>query len=287
MSAEKKKINKLAIIAGGGNMPARLISSCEKSNIEVFIIAFEGHTNPEIVKGHNHLWINFSKAAQILKCLKTHAIRDVVFIGAIARPALSEIRPNFETLALLLKIGFKSMGDDGLLKSIKKIFEDEGFVIHGVHEFASELLACKGVLGSIAPPKNHYEDIKRGIEVARAVGLIDVGQSVIVQDGIVLGVEAIEGTDELIKRCGSLSKTKKKGVMVKLCKPQQDMNLDMPTIGLDTIKNISKAGFKGIIIEAGRSLIIDEEEVMEFADKNGIYIFGAEIDADGTILNLR
>ena len=284
LSEDQNDIKILGIIAGGGDLPSRLIQACAKKDIEPFVVGITGQTDPELLSGHRSMMGSFSKAGQILKTLKAHDIRDIVMIGSMKRPSFSSLCPDLYTASLMARIGFKALGDDGLLQAIRKIFESEGITIHGVQAFVDELLAVKGNMGDVEPDAKAWADVEHGVKVAKALGALDVGQSVIVQDGFVLGVEAAEGTDVLIDRCSALRKSDKGGVLVKLCKPQQDKRLDMPTIGLQTIQQVHEAGFKGIAVQAGATLVVDLEQMVDYANKHKLFICGLDIGEDGSIV---
>lgn len=278
------QIKTLGIIAGGGSLPGLLIQACLKKDIEPFVIGFEGQTDPDLLEGHRSMMGSFAKAGQILKTLKAHNINDIVMIGGMRRPSFKSLCPDLYTASLMARIGFRAMGDDGLLKAIRDIFENEGVSIHGIHEFVDELLATPGAWGNIAPTQDDWSDIERGVKVARSLGVLDVGQSVVVQDGFVLGVEAVEGTDSLVKRSGDLKKSSKGGVLVKVCKEQQDKRLDMPTIGLDTLISVHEAGFKGIAVSAGATLVCDIDELIAYANEHKLYVCGLEFDEGGCLV---
>ncbi|MCB9964550.1 MAG: UDP-2,3-diacylglucosamine diphosphatase LpxI [Rhodospirillales bacterium] len=269
----------LGIIAGGGILPDRLLAACDKRGIQTFVIGFEGHTDRDIMAGRQHLWTRVGAVGQIIQTLKAHHIRDLIMIGSVSRPSLSELKPDWKTAAFLMKIGMRSLtlGDDGLLSAIRQELENEGFVLHSVQEFAEDLLAPAGAIGKYAPMKADKEDIDRGLEVAKALGALDVGQAVVIQEGLVLGVEAIEGTDALINRCGELKRGGRGPILVKLCKPQQDMSLDLPTIGPTTLDHAAFRGFRGIIFAAHKTLLIDPQRVAEHADSAKMFVYGIEI----------
>ena len=192
-AAEKERldsITKLGILAGSGDIPRALIKSCKDQNIEPFVVAFEGHTDEVTVQDVAHIWMRLGAAGHILKTLKTHDVKDLVLIGRIARPSFGEIRPDVKGAKILAKLGRNALGDDGLLQSLRKIFESEGFAIHGVQEFADGLLGREGVLGKYKPKKQDFEDIKRGYEVLDRISEMDIAQAVIVQQGQVIGIEA-------------------------------------------------------------------------------------------------
>ena len=162
------------------------------------------------------------------------------------------------------------------MRAVVKEIEGEGMRVVGIHDVMPELLVKTGNLTKHKPDKQALADIERGVEVALALGKLDVGQSVIVQQGLVLGAEGIEGTDELIKRCGTYQRKGVGGVLVKLRKPQQDMRIDLPTIGTKTIENLHNAGMRGVAVHAGNALIVDEVAVIKTADEFGMFIVGIE-----------
>jgi DUF1009 family protein len=280
MSASEEKriaapaIKKLGILAGGGELPFVLLEACKAQGIEPFIVAFKGQANETLTDGHQHLWTRLGALNTIFKTLKSHDIFDLVLIGSIRRPSMAEIRPDLKATKFLAKAGVKALGDDGMLKALRDLFMEEGFTLHGMHQFAQQLLSPEGPVGRYKPSKDDWEDIERGIEVLNGMSDLDVGQAVIVQEGLVLGVEAVEGTDGLIERCKPLKRKGRGGVLVKLCKVGQDRNLDLPTIGPKTIEMAAACGLNGIIIHAGQSLLLDKEQVAKIADQHKIFVYG-------------
>jgi DUF1009 family protein len=221
--------------------------------------------------------LRLGATAQAIKALKQRAIQDIVMIGAIRRPSLRELRPDFKTLQFFTMNSTKFLGDDGLLRALKSFLNKEGLVVRGIHEFMPELLAKEGVLGSVSPSTQDHEDIARGVEVLKALGPLDVGQSVIVQQGFVLGIEGAEGTDELIKRCAALKRKGAGAILVKLAKPVQDMDMDMPAIGFKTIENMIQGGFKGCAIQADATILSEPEKTIAIADRHKLFIMGIRI----------
>ena len=175
---------------------------------------------------------------------------------------------------MLIKVGFRLLGDDNLLKILVAEANKQGFEVVGVDTIVPELLATEGVYGRIEPDKQDKLDIERGVEVAKKLGQVDVGQAVIVQHGLVLSVEGIEGTAELIKRTAKLKRKGEGGVLVKVAKPQQDRRVDLPTIGPATVQAVHDAGFKGIAIESGAALLAESDKMMVLADKLGVFVMG-------------
>lgn len=269
---EQLGIERLGVIAGAGSLPLRLLAACDHAGIEVFVVGFEGQTDKAVFEGRQYMNSRIGAAGTIINTLKTHEIRDLVMIGAIRRPTLMDLKPDLRTARFFAKASLRALGDDGLLKAMRAELEREGFRVHGVQKFAEDLLAGEGVIGRYKPARHDWPDIRRGIEVLRALGNVDVGQSIIVQEGVVLGIEAAEGTDELINRCAVYRKKGNSGVLVKLAKPGQDESLDLPTIGPETVRLCAQAGLVGIVVEAGRSLIVEPQEVADLANECKLYV---------------
>lgn len=273
MSELKQK--KLGIIAGGGVLPQILIEHCIRQGRDYFVLAIENNADKAIFAPDiPHKWIRIGQAGTGFKLMSEQKVEEVVLIGTIHRPSLADLMPDLRTTAFFAKIGLKSLGDDGILRALVKEIETEHFRVVGIHEVLPELLVREGVLTKHKPDKQALADIKRGVEVGLTLGRLDVGQSVVVQQGLVLGVEGIEGTDELIKRCGGYQRKGSGGILVKLRKPQQDMRIDLPTIGTRTIENLHNAGMRGVAIHAGNALIVNEPEVIKLADKYEMFITG-------------
>ena len=268
---------KLGILAGSGELPVRLRDHCLAHGRQVFIVAFEGHTDPGVIDGVEHIWVHLGKAYSAIKILKEEGVSELVMAGGVKRPTLKDLRPDFQTLKFMTKVGSAGLGDDGLLSAIIKHLEKEGFRIVGAEEVLGDILSTSGTYGRVEPDAQAQADIERGIGVARALGAQDVGQSVIVQQGFILGVEAVEGTDALIRRCAELRHSGVGGVLVKVKKPQQERRADLPTIGPETVRNAAESGLRGIAVEAGGALIVDREAMRAAADDAGIFIVGIEV----------
>ena len=275
-ASEKINIKKLGILAGAGLLPEQLIQSCKSNDIEVFVVGFNGQTPEKLKEGNKHLWTGLGSIGLIFKTLRKENIKDIVFAGSIKRPSLFEIKPDFKGLEILTKIGLKSLGDNELLSNLKNELEAEGFNVHGVHKFTKDMIAKAGTLSSIQPNPTDLPVIKKGIEIAHELGRLDIGQAVVLQQDLILGLEAIEGTDELIKRCSKLKKSGRGPILVKMCKPQQDKDLDLPTIGPDTIKNAIDSGFCGIVIQANASIVINAQDVAQLADIGGLFVLAID-----------
>ncbi len=268
---------KLGIVAGGGPLPARLISACSHSGRPVFVVAFSGQTDPMLTgDGLPHVWTRLGAAGSYLGRLHAEGVKDLCLIGNFRRPSLSELMPDFKAAAFLARVGLHALGDDGLLQALRDALELEGFRIVGAQEVVEDLLARPGLLTRAAPDEHAWCDIRRALEVARAIGGLDVGQGAVVQQGVVLAVEAAEGTDAMLDRCAGLRRAGPGGVLVKARKPQQDDRLDLPTIGVTTVERAAGAGLRGIAVEAGGALMADRAAMIAAADRLGLFVIGLD-----------
>ncbi|MBK1836156.1 UDP-2,3-diacylglucosamine diphosphatase LpxI [Azospirillum sp. YIM B02556] len=268
---------KLAILAGGGTLPARIASAVCGQGREVFIVAFDGHTDPETVAGLPHIWSRFGAAGTILRRLHDEGVGEVVLAGPVKRPSFTELMPDWRTARFLARVGTRALGDDGLLRAVVREVEEDGFRVVGLHDLLKDLLTVAGPVGRFAPDAEAERDIARAVAVARTMGTLDVGQGAVVQQGIVLAVEAIEGTDAMLERCAGLARPGPGGVLVKVKKPKQDRRIDLPAMGVTTVERAAAAGLRGIAVEAGGSLLIDRPGVAEAADRLGLFVVGIEI----------
>lgn len=269
------KQRKLGIIAGGGSIPRMLIDHCRQTGREYFVLAMEGNAEKSAIDDTvPHQWIRIGQAGTGFKRFAEEKVQDVVMIGTIKRPGFFDLVPDLRTTAFFAKVGSKALGDDGILRALVQEIESEGMVVRGIHEVMADLLVKPGIIGKYQPDKSAQTDIRRGIEVALSLGRLDVGQSVIVQQGLVLGVEGIEGTDELIRRCAGYRRKGEGGLLVKLRKPEQDMRIDLPTIGPLSVRLAHESGLRGIVVHAGNGLIVDEAEVVKLANKYKIFVMG-------------
>jgi DUF1009 family protein len=267
----------LGILAGGGELPAQLIEACRLDGRSVFVLAFEGHTDPATVDGVAHAWIRLGAAASVFEILKQAGVSELVLAGAITRPSIAELKPDLRTARLLAQLGMVGLGDDGLLSAVVRRFEEEEFGVIGADEVLKHLLAEARIYGRLEPDAQARADIERGIAVARLLGAADVGQSVVVQQGIVLAVEAAEGTDALLRRAAELRRDGPGGVLVKIKKPAQERRVDLPTIGKRTVAVAAAAGLRGIAVEAGGALVIDGDALSAAADDRGLFVVGIQI----------
>ena len=260
---------KLGIIAGSGILPQKLVTYCDSKGIDSFVVGFENHVDPVTISGRNHTIMRLGSAGTIIPLLQERGYKDLVLIGAVKRPKLTDMRPDFRTVKFFAKLGMRAMGDDGFLKAIRSELEDEGFTIHGIQDIVPNLFIEKGVLGSIEPDDDQWEDIRVGLTGSRKIGEADIGQCVVALNGDIIGTEDDHGTNALIKRAAA-----KGAILVKSSKPQQDRKLDMPTIGSDTVKLCASLGYAGIAAEAGGVLVADREEMIAEANRSGLFVVG-------------
>jgi DUF1009 family protein len=265
---------KLGIIAGGGAVPGQLIHAARAQGRDCFVLAIKNSADPASLDGVDHVWLRLGQAGRAFELLHEKQVDEVVMAGPVRRPTLAEMRPDWRTARFFARLGLKALGDDGLLSAVIGEFESEGFKVVGAHEVLGDLLAPAGVWGTMRPDAQAESDIRRGIAVAQGLGALDVGQSVAVQQGIVLGVEAVEGTDALLGRIGGLRRAGPGGVLVKLCKPGQDKRVDLPTIGIETVRKAEAAGLRGIAVEAGAAIVVDLDGVVREADRAGMFVTG-------------
>jgi UDP-2,3-diacylglucosamine hydrolase len=268
--------DRLGILAGAGELPLRVAEAARARSRDVFVLAFEGIAEPAMVEGWPHAWVRLGAVGEAMRMLREAGVAELVMAGAVPRPSLAALRPDWRGARFAARVGLRAMGDDALLRAVIRELEDEGFRVIGVEDFLGDALAGEGVLSRLAPDAEAEADIAHGVSVARALGALDIGQAVVVQQGIVLGVEAIEGTDALIARAGALRRPGGGGVLVKLAKPGQERRADLPAIGPRTIEAAAAAGLIGIAVEAGATILVDAKGVAEAADAAGLFLIGVK-----------
>jgi UDP-2,3-diacylglucosamine hydrolase len=265
---------KLAILAGRGPLPAQVAAAALAQGTELFVLAFEGETDPELVRDLPHRWLPLGAVGRAIDALHAAKVEDVVLIGPVRRPALTSLGLDRRGLQLLARLGLRRRGDDQLLRLIVEELEGEGFRVLGADSLIGGALASEGPMTALAPDAEAMRDIALGLEVAARLGDLDIGQAAVVQQGLVLGVEAVEGTDALVARCAGLKRAGRGGVLVKVKKPSQERRADLPTIGPHTIRVAAEAGIAGIAVQAGHCLIVERAEMVAAADRAGLFVIG-------------
>lgn len=271
----------VGIVAGNGVLPFSVAGLLKVRGINPYLFAIRGFCDPVRVEKFPHHWIALGQVGRLTRLLKSEGCRDVVFIGGVVRPALSEIRLDFGTLRAIPAIAAALRGgDDHLLSGISRIFERHGMRVVGIKDVAPELLMPEGSITRRQPDADSQNDIAKGRDLMRALSPFDVGQAVVVIDGHVVGVEDIEGTDGLLARVARLREIGRvrakpgRGVLVKTPKAGQDLRFDLPTLGPKTIEGVSAAGLAGIGIAAGNTLVADADEMIAKADRAAIFVTG-------------
>ncbi len=275
-------LGKVGIVAGGGDLPLKLAESCRSSGIAFHIIGLDGWAGPEI-EAYDHDRTGVGQVGRALKLLKDAECDSVVIAGYVKRPDFSKLKLDMTGAKLLPKIiAAARKGDDALLGVLIKTFEAHGFKVIGSEIIFAGLLASEGCYGAVTPNDMAKTDIVRAGELIAALSPFDAGQGAIVCEGLVLAIEAAEGTDEMLLRCAGLpeeirgTKTDRKGVLVKTPKAGQERRVDLPTIGLRTIELASAAGLAGIAVAAGGALFLDRDEAVALADAEGLFVMGFE-----------
>lgn len=270
-SSSQHDIQKLCIFAGGGELPKLLIDYCTAHNIEPFVVGFKGQTDDALYNYGAHLETRIGASGKTLRWLKKNNIHHVVFIGAIKRPKLRSMIPDLTTFWFFISKGIWVKGDNGILALARKELEKRDIKLWGIHNFLPELLTPKGHITNTRADK-YQDDIALGIQESQKLGKADMGQAVLVKDGKIIGRENQKGTNALIYNYGQEG-----AVLVKTCKPQQDKDLDLPTIGLGTVKACASKGVAGIAAHAGNSLMINREELAQRADAQNIFVIGVDV----------
>ena len=271
----------VGVIAGGGALPFAVADSLVARGIAPVLFALRGACDPERVSRFRHHWISVGQLGRATKLFRSEGCRDLIFIGTLLRPALSEIRLDWGTIRVLGRVwaSFRG-GDDHLLSGIGRILEQDGFRMVGVRDLAPDVLMPEGNIARTLPDPAAIVDIARGREVLAALGPFDIGQAVVVIDGHVVAVEDIEGTDGLLARVARLREAGRiraksgRGVLVKAPKSGQDLRYDLPTVGARTVEGTARAGLAGIAVIAGHTIAADPQAMIAAADSAGLFVQG-------------
>lgn len=274
----------LAIIAGRGALPLTLARACAAEGRPFAIFGIVGAAAPEIA-AFPHRWVALGAIGGLFAALRATGCESVVLAGPIDRPDFRRLRLDRTGLRLLPQLVAAARGgDDGLLALVVRLIEAEGFRVLGAEDVLADLLPGEGALGRHLPSARDRDDIAIGARVVRLLGALDVGQGAVVCDGLVLAVEAAEGTDAMLARCATLPEairgqpSRRRGVLVKLMKRGQERRVDLPTIGPGTVAHAAAAGLAGIAVEAGRTLLLERAALCAEADARGLFVCGIRHD---------
>jgi len=273
----------LAIICGGGSLPFAVADAARRQGRPVVLFPLRGSADPQRVADYPHHWLTYGDASRFVRLTREQGVREVVMIGTVTRPALSQVRLDWRgVLALPRLIRLFRGGDDHLLSGLAKLFEEYGYRLIGAHEVAPEILMPEGMIGARAPSAGDTRDIAHGLKFLHAIGPFDIGQAVVVADGRVLAVEAAEGTDEMLARLAALRAEGRvrfptaTGVLIKAPKPRQDRRIDLPSIGPRTVEGAARAGLAGIAVVAGSAIVAEPERIATTAERHGLFLIGID-----------
>jgi DUF1009 family protein len=270
--ASQAKGDCIGLIAGNGRFPIIFAENVKRLGYTVSAVAHIGETAPELAQYVDRIhWIKVGQFNKLIEALKEDGVRQAVMLGGISKThVFTTVRPDFRALAIFSRL--KHWKDDGILREFAAELEREGIQIRESTFGLTGVLMEEGVQTSRQPSEREWEDIRYGWDVAREIGLLDIGQCVVVKDRVVVAVEAVEGTDEAIRRGGTLAK--EGAVVVKRCKPQQDLRFDLPAAGPQTIAAMQSVKASALVLEVGRSVLLDRAEMLAQAERAGIAVVG-------------
>ena len=269
---------KIGLIAGDGDLPLSIAKQAIALGDEIVVAVLEGYGDKSAYSAPCQTF-GLGEIGGLLKFFKQNNCTHVTMAGKVGRPDFSKIKPDLKGIKLLPKaIKAANKGDDGLLRFLMNVFEKEGFKILAPQDICQNQLMPSGALGNIMPNENMLADMDKAMQIAALIGDADIGQGAVVCNGLVLAVEAQEGTDEMLKRIAKLPDSIRGGVLAKRLKPNQDARVDLPTIGVKTVKLASEAGIGGIVLQAGKAFVLDAEKVASLADELGLFVYGITAD---------
>jgi DUF1009 family protein len=271
--SENEIKSSIGIIAGTGDLPRIIARDARERGFKVFTIALENLASPDLSRVSDEIkWINVGKLGELIDTLKELDVKEAIMAGKVSKTLLykSKITPDLRAVKLLFSLKDKS--DDSILNAITRELEKEGIHVIDTTAFSPHLLTPEGVLTDDPPTMDEWKDIEFGWKIAKEIGRLDIGQTIVVKGQAVMAVEAIEGTDEAILRGGKLSG--EGAVVIKVSKPHQDMRLDVPVIGMNTLKSMIEVRARVIAVEAHKSMIINRERLIKEAEESGISVVG-------------
>jgi len=273
----------LGLIAGLGDLPVHIAEAASQSGREVYILRLKGFEEARLAHYPGET-VSFAEIGKVFRSFRAAGCRQICFAGIVRRPDLTALKPDLKGLSLLPRIiASARKGDDALLSLMVEIFEYEGFEVIGADEAAGNLKAGSGLLAGPSPSQAALEDLKKAARIASEIGRLDIGQGAIVCRGLVLCVEAQEGTDAMLQRCADLPEEIRgqgEGVLVKRPKPGQERRIDLPTLGLETLEGAYRAKLSGIGVEADGALLLNAQDLFRRAEALGLFLYGFPGDWD-------
>jgi DUF1009 family protein len=272
---------RLAVIAGRGSLPGLLLTECLRTARPCLVVSFAGVEGMSLPAGVPAFAARFERLGDMFAALKAEDVGAVVFAGGMERPHLDPAACDADTLAILPELlPHLGKGDDATLRAIAAIFERRGFRVEAAHDLIADLVAGEGAFTRAVPTADDLADAQRARRIAEALGAVDAGQGAVVAQGICLGAETIQGTDAMLDFVAATGArfrpdpTAARGVLWKGPKPSQDLRMDMPAIGPETVHRAAAAGLAGIAVAAGGTLILDREATIRAADETGLFLVG-------------
>lgn len=268
----------IGLIAGGRQFPVMVARGVREAGHRLVVAGFSGHTNADVYPlAHAKAELKLGQLQKLLDFFTAEGVREVMMAGAINKPGVLDWR-HFDRKAVSILLSLKGKGDDAVLRAFTRLMEEAGMRVIPPQTYAPGLATPAGVLTRRAPDERERADLARGVRLANELGRMDIGQCLVLREGIVAAVEALEGTDEAIRRGCKLGGPG--CVVVKVCKPGQEERVDLPSVGLDTIRRMAEGGATCLGVQAGKSLFFDMEAAIELADRRGIAVVGLEADPD-------
>ncbi len=270
-------MTKIGIIAGDGNLPLYIGKSLLDKNYDVTFLSLNNKNN-KLYYNQNIIDINILSIKKIFKVLNANKIKYIIFAGSIKRPGIKDLGFDIPTFLLAKNLLLEKKGDNNLLISLKKYFESKGYIFFNWAKYCNELFSTEIYLTKAKPSKNALLNLKKAKSIYRIYKKLDVGQAMVVQNQLVLGLEAIEGTDEMLKRCLEYKRKGDNGILFKFSKHNQSNLIDIPVIGLNTLKNLKKYKYEGIFLQKNKCIILDKKKIIEYSNENNLFISSVEIN---------
>lgn len=285
-SPDRPAGGRIAVVAGGGNLPVAVVATLTAKGLDPIVYLVEGEAaDPSAFGDVEHRTVVLERFPEVVESMKAGGVDRLVLAGSIGRRiSLRRVRWTWKWLAFLPPLArAMARGDDALLRTIVAIFERRGIAVVAPHEIVPSLLAPQGCLTKATPRKTDWRDITAAAEAALAIGRLDIGQAAIAVGGRAVALEGIEGTDGLLDRMVGLRNHgrlagKMRGVLAKFSKPGQELRVDLPSIGPETVTAAHAAGLAGVVLDAGRAFVLDFERTVAAADEAGLFIVGLTAD---------
>lgn len=266
-------VSKLGLIAGNGELPKAVAEEARTKGYEVIAVGLEPLAENDLASVVDKItWINVGKLGRLISFLKKAGVKEAVMAGKVPKSLLYKSRISPDLRAMKLLFSLKDRSDDSILLALAKELKKEGITLLNTTDFTSSLLTPEGVLTEEGPSDKEWKDIAFGWKIAKEIGRLDIGQTVVIRNQAVMAIEAIEGTDEAIRRGGTLAGGG--AVVIKVSKPQQDMRFDVPVVGPDTLSAMHTVKARVLAVEAGKSIILSRKKLLQKARESGIVIVG-------------